>query len=119
VRERGPGEALRTAAVPPSSPRAVDVELADRYPGTWVDPYYLGAVRNAGKHAGTGATILVHVDHTDGTLRFTDDGPGFDAGAARQAFVDVRDRLDAAGGTLQIASAPAARRSPARSPDRP
>lgn len=51
---------------------------------------------------------MVHVDHTDGTLRFrvTDDGPGFDAGVggAGHGFVNMRDRPGVVGGTLEITS---------------
>jgi signal transduction histidine kinase len=56
--------------------------------------------------------ILVHVDEADDRLRFSisDDGAGFEiaAGGAGHGFVNMRDRLGAVGGDLQIVTAPGA-----------
>jgi signal transduction histidine kinase len=111
LRDRGLGEALRTAAVRSPLPCAVEVELTERYPQDAEACVYfccLEAIQNAGKHAGGGAEIMVRVDHTDGALRFrvTDDGAGFDpsAGSAGHGFVNMRDRLGAVGGVLEVAS---------------
>ncbi|MHA6782547.1 sensor histidine kinase [Pseudonocardia saturnea] len=111
LRERGLGEALRTAAARSPLRCAVEVDLAARY-GQDVEScvYFccLEAIQNAGKHAGDGAEILVTVTHTDTTLSFrvSDDGVGFDpaAGGAGHGFVNMRDRLGAVGGELEVTS---------------
>src|SRR5690606_33049742 len=70
----------------------------------------LEAIQNAGKHAGASAAITVRVDAEDGRLRFavSDDGRGFDVGAAAagHGFVNMRDRLGAVGGDLVVESTP-------------
>jgi signal transduction histidine kinase len=52
----------------------------------------------------------VTITEVDSELRFevADDGPGFDVAAAAMGhgFVNMRDRLGAIGGTLEIDSAP-------------
>lgn len=113
LRERGLGEALRTAAARSPLRCAVEVDLPARY-GQDVEScvYFccLEAVQNAGKHAGQGAEILVSVTLTDSLLRFrvSDDGAGFDTGGAGAGFVNMRDRLGAVGGDLEVVSAPGA-----------
>jgi signal transduction histidine kinase len=122
LRERGLGEALRTAAARSPLRCAVEVEATGRF-GQDVEScvYFccLEAIQNAGKHAGAGATILVSVSHTppgppgtDGVLRFrvSDDGAGFDPDAVGpgHGFVNMRDRLGAVGGTLEVVAAPGA-----------
>jgi signal transduction histidine kinase len=115
LRERGLGEALRTAASRSPLTCAVEVELPARYPQDVETCVYfccLEAIQNAGKHAGAEAVILVHVDEADDRLRFSisDDGAGFEiaAGGAGHGFVNMRDRLGAVGGDLQIVTAPGA-----------
>ena len=70
----------------------------------------LEAMQNAGKHAGEDARLTVTITEADGELRFevADDGPGFDVAAAAMGhgFVNMRDRLGAIGGTLEVDSAP-------------
>ncbi|QJY48469.1 sensor histidine kinase [Pseudonocardia broussonetiae] len=115
LRERGLGEALRTAAARSPLRCAVEVQATGRF-GQDVEScvYFccLEAIQNAGKHAGAGSEILVSVTHTDGVLRFrvSDDGAGFDPDAAGtgHGFVNMRDRLGAVGGTLEIVAAPGA-----------
>jgi signal transduction histidine kinase/uncharacterized membrane protein len=97
----------------------------------------LEAMQNAGKHAGAGAELTVRVmveaastpastngtspsNGTNGTaapatppaLCFSvhDDGAGFDpaVGGAGHGFVNMRDRLGAIGGSLEVSSAPGA-----------
>jgi signal transduction histidine kinase len=114
LRDRGLGEALRTAATRSPLTCAVEVDLPGRYPPDVEACVYfccLEAIQNAGKHAGTGARILVRVDGGDEELRFTvhDDGVGFTADdGAGHGFVNMRDRLGAVGGELAVESAPGA-----------
>ena len=114
LRERGLGEALRTAAVRSPLPCAVEVDLPGRYPPDVEACVYfccLEAMQNAGKHAGPGSEILVSVNGDGDGLRFEvgDDGAGFAAGAAEgHGFVNMRDRLGAVGGQLAVRSAPGA-----------
>jgi len=69
-------------------------------------------MQNAGKHAGEDAHLTVTVTEEPGWLRFevADDGPGFDAQAAiaGHGFVNMRDRLGAIGGELEVDTAPGA-----------
>jgi signal transduction histidine kinase len=116
LRDRGLGEALRTAATRSPLTCAVEVDVPGRYPPDVEACVYfccLEAIQNAGKHAGTGAEILVRVtggppEHPDGLgFAVSDDGAGFAAGAgAGHGFVNMRDRLGAVGGELDVESAP-------------
>jgi signal transduction histidine kinase len=114
LRDRGLGEALRTAATRSPLTCAVEVDLPGRYPPDIEACVYfccLEAIQNAGKHAGAGAEILVQVDGTSEGLRFSvrDDGAGFSAeDGAGHGFVNMRDRLGAVGGELGVESAPGA-----------
>jgi signal transduction histidine kinase len=68
----------------------------------------LEAVQNAMKHAGT-ATVRVEVEAGPEAvvLTVTDDGAGFDpARAAGTGLANMRDRMDSAGGTLEVTSTP-------------
>jgi signal transduction histidine kinase len=112
LRERGLGEALRTAAVRSPLRCAVEVDLPGRYPPDVEACVYfccLEAVQNAGKHAGPASEILVRVESDGDGLRFavSDDGAGFAADAVEgHGFVNMRDRLGAVGGELTVRSAP-------------
>jgi signal transduction histidine kinase len=74
--------------------------------------YYccLEAVQNATKHAGRGAGIAIHLYDSGVELRFEvrDDGQGFDVSAPHQGvgLRNMRDRLDALDGHLEIVAAP-------------
>lgn len=110
--DSGLPEALRAAAN--RSPLAVTVDADDvgRH-GSEVEAavYFccLEALQNAGKHAPQ-SEVTITVQETDGQLRFevTDNGPGFDAAAARggHGFTNMSDRLGAIGGTVDWRSAP-------------
>jgi signal transduction histidine kinase len=108
LRDRGLGEALRAAANRSPLPCRVDVELPGRYPLEVETAAYfccLEALQNAGKHAGTDATVTVRVGADDSRIWFEvqDDGAGFDASAASgHGFVNMRDRLGALGGSLSV-----------------
>ena len=105
-------EGLRSAAL--RNPLRTTVVAAGlrRYPLEVESAAYfccLEALQNAAKHA-IGATVVV-VDLSDnGSLRLDvrDDGGGFDPGAvaAGSGFVNMRDRLAAVGGELEITSSP-------------
>ena len=72
------------------------------------------ALSNALRHSGASAvTVLLEVDGPGGAtvLSVADDGVGFDPdarsiAARRLGLVSMRERMEAAGGTLEIASAP-------------
>jgi signal transduction histidine kinase len=113
LRDRGLAEALRTAAVRSPLPSTVDVELPGRYSEQVEAAAYfccLEAMQNAGKYAGDGATISVHVrgNHEALCFELVDDGVGFDTAATAfgHGFINMQDRLGAIGGELQVESAP-------------
>jgi signal transduction histidine kinase len=74
--------------------------------------YYccLEAIQNATKHAGPGAGIAVQLHESGAELHFEvrDDGPGFDPAAPHDGvgLRNMRDRLDALHGRLEITAAP-------------
>jgi signal transduction histidine kinase len=74
--------------------------------------YYccLEAVQNATKHAGPGAGVAVALRETGTELCFEvcDDGPGFDPAAVHDGvgLRNMRDRIDALHGRLEITSSP-------------
>ena len=114
LRDRGLGEALQNAANRSPLPTFVFAEGVHRYDTDIEAAVYfccLEAMQNAGKYAGAAATICVSVGADDrGVLTFEvrDDGTGFDTSTAAEGagFVNMRDRLGAFGGVLDVASAP-------------
>jgi signal transduction histidine kinase len=115
LRDRGLGEALRTASLRATLPCTVDVELAARYPEEVETAAYfccLEAMQNAGKYAGEGATVAVRVHSDDDALHFelSDDGAGFDLDKTPlgHGFMNMRDRLGALNGVLTVESTPGA-----------
>jgi signal transduction histidine kinase len=66
-------------------------------------------VQNAAKHSGA-SLVTVTVGTVDGSVRLTvaDDGHGFDVSSAEQGagLTNMRDRIDAAGGRLDLTSTP-------------
>jgi signal transduction histidine kinase len=70
------------------------------------------AVRNSARHAGTDATIDVHVEASDRSVTVTvlDTGRGFDLTAVPRdrmgVAVSIRDRMAAAGGRASVLSSP-------------
>jgi len=96
------------------SPIPVTVEGSDipRAPRSIENAAYfccLEALQNAGKHAGPGARATVDLRASGGSLEFRvcDDGTGFDPDAVRpgHGLINLRDRLDALGGRLEVISA--------------
>jgi signal transduction histidine kinase len=117
LRDRGLPEALQTAANRATLPTSVTAEGTGRYAeGVETAVYFCctEAMQNAGKHAGDGAELTVTVAEElsaeDGRMlcfSVRDDGAGFDVGVAADGhgFVNMRDRLGAIGGTLEVTSA--------------
>ncbi len=113
LRDRGLGEALRTAAGRSGLPCSVTVDLPGRYPEQAETAAYFcctEALQNAGKYAGDGASITLLVSADEQTLRVevADDGAGYDIAQGQEGhgFLNMRDRLGAIGGTLEVESAP-------------
>ncbi len=110
--DSGLSEALRAAAN--RSPLAVSVDATGvgRHPSEVEAAVYfccLEALQNAAKHA-PDATVRVEVREDAERLEFevVDDGPGFDATAARHGhgFTNMSDRLGAIGGVVEWQSSP-------------
>jgi signal transduction histidine kinase len=102
--DEGMVQALRAALV--ISPIPVRVEAVD------VPRLYfccMEAVQNAAKHS-LASRVTVTVGTQDGSVRMTvdDDGEGFDVSYAEPGagLTNMRDRIDAAGGQLQMTSTP-------------
>jgi signal transduction histidine kinase len=112
--DRGVVEALRSAAGRAALPTEVEADGVGRYPPEMEAAVYfccMEALQNAGKHAGEEATAVVRIREEEGAVLFevSDTGAGFDsAGAAGKGagFVNMRDRVGAIGGTLEVHSAP-------------
>jgi signal transduction histidine kinase len=109
--DQGLAAALGSAAQRATIPTRVEAGSIGRYPSEMEAAAYfccLEALQNAMKHAGPAATVIVRVWEEAGALRFsvTDDGAGFDQAAkgASSGFVNMRDRLGAIGGWLQVES---------------
>ena len=110
LEEAGVAAALRGVAE--EGAVAVVERGARRYPpGVEAAAYFccLEAVQNAAKHGGA-TTTRVEVDAAPDrlTLTITDDGAGFDPTGITggTGLANIRDRVDSAGGTLQIDSTP-------------
>jgi signal transduction histidine kinase len=109
--ERGLRDALRAAAL--TSPIAVDVRASgiERYrQDVEVAVYFccLEAIQNVVKHAGPNAHATVTLWAAAGRLNFEvrNPGIGFDPNRvqAGSGLINIRDRIDAVGGTLVVAS---------------
>ena len=111
LRERGLADALRAAA----NGSAIPVDVIDRKSGrapaaAEAAVYYccLEAVQNAAKHGGAGTTATLTLSRRPGHLDFEviDDGAGFDLArhADGEGLLNMRDRIGAVGGTLDVDS---------------
>ncbi len=110
--DRGLVEGLRSAALRNPLRTTVVAAGIGRYSSEVETAAYfccLEALQNAAKHA-SGATVAVVDLSDDGSLRLDirDDGAGFDTttGLVGSGFVNMRDRLAAVGGELEITSSP-------------
>jgi signal transduction histidine kinase len=109
----GLAEALSAAAARAPIACQLHSEGVGRYPPDVETAVYfccLEAIQNAAKHAGSGARVSLSLREADGRLSFAveDDGEGFDPG--RQdggvGLTNMKDRIGAIGGRLEIESAP-------------
>ena len=110
--DRGLTEALRSAALRSPVPVSMAVNGDDRYSQDVEAAVYfccLEALQNVAKHAPEAHAVAISLER-NGDLRFSvnDDGPGFDAETAGNGLVNMRDRVSAVGGTLEINSSPGA-----------
>ena len=111
--EHGLAEALRSAVDRVPQPVSVVIEDVARQPPDLEAAVYfccVEALQNVAKHAGPEATVQVRLAFADGMLCFEvrDDGRGFEIGngSMGNGFTNMEDRLGAAGGALEIVSAP-------------
>jgi signal transduction histidine kinase len=115
--DAGLGEALPAAAARAALPARAEVAANGRYPPEIESAVYfccLEALQNAAKHAGPRATAMVRLWEEDERLRFevSDDGAGFEPSpqSGGTGLTNMRDRLGAVGGSLEIASSGAGTR---------
>src|SRR3954447_491289 len=111
LRERGLGDALRSAIVGAPGSIRMRCHGTARYRfATEAAVYYsiLEATQNALKHAGPGVHVSLAVECADTGVSFTlaDDGHGFDVGLESRGMgmVSMRDRMAAVGGALSVSS---------------
>jgi signal transduction histidine kinase len=110
---RGLPDAIRTAALQSPVPTLVEVDGSDRYSQEIETAAYfccIEALQNVAKHAPEASSVTISLNRNGG-LRFEvqDDGPGVALDAAMgDGLVNMRDRLAAVGGELDIHSAPGA-----------
>lgn len=111
LRDRGLAGALQTAANRATVAATIEADDISRYPDDVEAAVYfccLEALQNAGKHAGDDARVRIALGNGDSALWFEvrDDGAGFDPAVAADGhgFVNMRDRLGAFGGTLDVES---------------
>lgn len=113
LREFGPAVALRAFADTSSVP----VRVRDEGMGRCADSveaaiYFCAreAIQNAAKHAGAGAQVSVTLARHQALIKFTisDDGVGMLSDRSTRGFgiAGMHDRIEAAGGSLEILSAP-------------
>jgi signal transduction histidine kinase len=112
--DEGLAAALRAQAGKAPLPVTLEADGAGRYAQEIEAAVYfccLEALQNVAKYAGATAAVI-RLAHSIEDVRFSvsDDGCGFDPAATRQGsgLTNMRDRLEALGGTLEIASAPGA-----------
>jgi signal transduction histidine kinase len=113
--DRGLEPALQSIATKAALPTTVETDGIGRYPSDVEAAVYfccLEALQNAGKHAGEGARATLSVREQEGALLFeiADDGAGFDVAdkGLGHGFVNMKDRVGAAGGTVTVSSTPGA-----------
>jgi signal transduction histidine kinase len=111
--DEGLVSALRSAVATSAIPVTIDGDGVGRLPTAVEAAMYfccMEAVQNAAKHSGARiVTVRLGEDQSLWRLTVTDDGSGFDQAQIRAAgagagLANMRDRLDAVGGTVSIAS---------------
>jgi len=114
LRDRGIGEALRgVAAQAPIPVRVLTFGLTQHSTDVDTAVYFtcVEALQNAIKHAPAATVVRITLRQSDVlTVEVRDDGPGFDPRAVLRQDGDglrnMRDRIEAVGGSLSIESAP-------------
>ncbi len=111
LNERGLGEALKSAGRRSPAPVSVRVDGIGRQPDDVEIAVYfccLEAMQNVAKHAGSGAQATVRLWRDTKRLCFevTDSGVGFEPDEVPRphGLVNMRDRIEAVGGTLTVSS---------------
>ncbi len=107
----GLAEALPAAAARSAIPATAHVVTGRHGPEVETAVYFccMEALQNAGKHCGTDASVTVRVWEDEGALHWevSDNGVGFDARGSEVAghgFVNMRDRMGAFGGSVEVSS---------------
>jgi signal transduction histidine kinase len=107
----GLAEALPAAAGRAARPTTTDIHVSRHDQELEAAIYFccMEALQNAGKHAGDSATVAVKVWEGERDLHWevADDGPGFEVSSragAGHGFVNMRDRMGAFGGTIEVVS---------------
>jgi signal transduction histidine kinase len=111
--EQGLVAALRSAVATSAIPVTITADGMVRLPSPVEAALYfccMEAVQNAAKHSG-GNALVVRISDDSGTSRLvvTDDGDGFSHSSGESTgagLANMRDRLDAVGGVLTVASVP-------------
>ena len=113
LREYGTVSALESAVLRVALPISVHSTGVGRYPeATEAAVYFtcLEALQNVVKHGGPDANVEMRLSQDGDELRFevVDSGTGFDPGATTlgDGLTNMRDRVEAVGGTLIVASRP-------------
>jgi signal transduction histidine kinase len=111
--DKGLATAIEAQARKSPLPASFDTDGVGRYAQEVEAAVYfcvLEALQNVAKYASANR-VVVRLGETDGDLRFAveDDGVGFDPGASRgTGLTNMRDRLEALGGSLELRSSPGA-----------
>jgi signal transduction histidine kinase len=109
--EHGLGEAIRSVNRRSPWPASLDVSRIGRYPSDTEAAVYfccLEALQNITKHAGPAVGGAIHLWEDGERLHFevSDEGVGFaqDAVEPGEGLINMRDRIEAAGGTVGVRS---------------
>jgi signal transduction histidine kinase len=110
--DEGLGAALRSAVAGSAMPVTIETYGLQRLPSPVEAALYfccMEAVQNAAKHSGAGTvSVRVEEDSDRWVLTVADDGSGFDQAHATAAsgvgLANMRDRLDAVGGRVEVVS---------------
>jgi signal transduction histidine kinase len=107
----GLGEALKSAARRSSVPISVEVRRTERYPAELETAVYFccrEALQNVAKHAGREAVARLRLWEDGALLRFevSDSGVGFSGAAGGSGILNMHDRVEAVGGSLEVRSRP-------------
>ena len=109
LQDRGLGEALANAARGLPIPARVDPDGIGRYdPAVEATIYFccVEALQNASKHGGGNAAVRLWEQNGKVCFEVSDDGPGIDPnGKPGAGLTNIRDRVGAIGGSVEIGAA--------------